>query len=74
MPRNNQTKPVPYVPIEPDSDPSSSESSSLESSDSFNSGYYKQGRHTRNKSLWKRLNNDSIKKCTKLTSKLIKGA
>ena len=38
---------VPYVPVYPGADPSSSDSSLLESSNSSDSGYFKQARRTR---------------------------
>ena len=74
-PRNNPPKPVPQIPNEPDSDPSSSYSSSPNSSyssDSEHSGYSKQIQRTCKKRWNKRHNNDPIKKCIKLTSKLLK--
>ena len=67
--RNNPPKPIPYVPIDPDSEPSSSDSSLL---DSFDSGYSKQGRHIRNKLWRKSCNNNPIKKCTNLTANILK--
>ena len=73
-PRNNPPKPVPHVPIEPDSDPSFPDYSSLDSSDSSDSGYSKQRRRTRKKRWSKMHNNDPIKKCAKLTYKLLKSA
>ena len=41
-PRKNPPNPVPYVPIDPNSDPSLSDSSLLDSSDSSDDEYYKQ--------------------------------
>ena len=78
-PRNSPPKPVPYVPIGPDSDPISSDYSLLGSSDSSESGYFKRGQLHHNKLRRQRRNNKpnkkhSIKKCTKLTAKIIKDA
>ena len=44
--RKNSTKPVSYVPIDPNSDPSSFNYSLSSSLDSLDSGYYKQERIT----------------------------
>ena len=43
-PRKNPTNMVPSVPADPDSDPSFSDSSLSESSDSSDEDYYKQGK------------------------------
>ena len=69
--RKNLPKLLPQVPIDPEPYPSFSYSSSLESSDSLNPGYCKQGWHIHKKHWNKIRNNDLIKKCTNHTDKLL---
>ena len=60
-PPNNPPKPVPSTPIEPDSDPSSLDYSLLDSSDSSDSGYLKQGQRTCKKCWRKGVTTNPIK-------------
>ena len=61
MSHNNPPKLIPYIPIEPDADPILLYSYSLDSSDSFDSGYSKQGRCMRNKHCRNICKNEPIK-------------
>ena len=69
---NNPPKPVPHVTIEPDSDPRVQYYSLSDSSDSYDSGYYKRGQHMSKKRQSKRLSNNPIKFFSKLTSNIHK--
>ena len=76
-PRNNPPNTVLNVPDDPNSDPSSSYSSSSESYDSSDENYYKQIRRVKenkNKLRSKTRFDDPIKKCAKLTAKLLTDA
>ena len=73
-PRNNPPKPAPNVPDDPDSDPSLSDCSLSESSNSLDGEYSKQRRFMKkNEKNCQSKNsvNDPIKKCAKLTAKLL---
>ena len=73
-PRSNPHNLVPNVPYDTDSDTSSSDSSLLDSSDSSDDKYYEQIRRAENdKNNFQSKTNfhDTIKKCAKLTSKLL---
>ena len=66
--------PVPNLTADPDSDPSLSDSYLSESSESLDDEYYKQRRRTKkdiNKFRSKMCFNDPIKKCAKLTTKVL---
>ena len=74
-PRNNPPILVLNVLADPDLDPGFSYSSSSDSSDSTDNEYYKRIRHAKNyknKLRSKTRFNDTIRKCAKLTSKLLK--
>ena len=75
MPCNNPPNPVPKLPVDPYSDPSSSDFSSSDSSDSSDDDYYKQRQFTKNnkinkKKRWSKKSFDPIKKCSKLGGSL----
>ena len=73
MPWNNPPETVPHAPIGPDSDPSLSDTSSLDSSNS-DYGYYKWGKH-KPKRRWNKMRiNYPIKKCAKITASISKYA
>ena len=75
--RNNPPNLVTNVPSDPYSDQSLSYSSLSESYDSSEDGYYKQKRRAKNdknKCRSKMCFDDPIKKCTKLTAKLLTAA
>ena len=74
MPRDNPHNMVPWLPTDPDSDPSSSDFSSSKSSDSLDDEYYKQRQRTENnnnKCHSKSCFNDPIKKSVKITAKVL---
>ena len=71
-PCNNPPKPVIHVPNDPDSDPSSLDSSFSGSSDWSDSRYFNWIQHKGKKRWSKSRNNGPIKKCANLTSKLLK--
>ena len=73
-PRDNPPNPVPNVPADTYSDPRSSYYYFSESSDSSDDEYYKQRRcakKDKNKCWGKTRFDDPIKKCAKLTAKLL---
>ena len=73
-PYNNPPNPVTYQSADPDLDPSSSDSSFSESSDSPDDEYYKRiwrAKNDKNKRQSGARFDDPIKKCVKLTYKLL---
>ena len=76
-PCENPPNTVLYIPSEPGSDPSSSDYPLLDSSGSSDNEYYKQrprAKEKTNKRRSKTRFSDPIKKCVKITAKLIKSA
>ena len=76
-PRNNPTNLVLFVPSDSDSDPNSLDSSLSELFDSSENEYYKQRRRSKkdnNKHQSKTQFDEPIKKCVKLTAKLVTDA
>ena len=74
MPRNHPPNSVPNVPADPDSHPSFSYYYLSYSSDSSENNYYKIMRRTKKNKIKHRSKNrynEPIKKCAKLTAKLL---
>ena len=74
MLRNNPPNPVPKIPADPDQDPSLSDSSLSDSSDSSDEEYYKQKQRANKDKTKCRIKtnfDEPIKKCAKLTTKLL---
>ena len=73
-PCKNPPNTVPYIPADPDSDPSFSDYSLSESSESSDNEYYKwiRGAKKDKNKLWsKTRSDDPIKKCVNITAKIL---